>query len=347
MKRIKKALAVLLSAGLLLGLFAGCSSKDPVVATVLGLDITASEYRYYLNLQRSSYIEATGLTYDQIGNVAMDEEGTTVEEFSRQTALNLCAVNRVLDWKFDDLGLKLTDEDNNTVETQIASLKSYYGSESNFKKMLKTNNLTEQAFRNVLMASVKSQRIANYLYDVDGPQEISEDEMREYFNDQFVRVKQIAIKTVNDAGGALDEETMKAQEQLCYDTIDRIQKNGEDFETVMSEVSEDTEMKDDPDGYIFDINAEYDEQFMELAFGLKEGYVGMAQTSWGYSIIKKYPLDDEKYFEDNRDYVLTMMKGKRIDELVGQLVVDNQPVVDEAALEEASKLPSELAKANS
>jgi len=67
-------------------------------------------------------------------------------------------------------------------------------------------------------------------------------------------------------------------------------KNGEDFDALMNELSEDPGLAQFPQGYTF-TTGEMVPEFEEAAFALKEGEIsGIVETDYGFHIIKREPL---------------------------------------------------------
>lgn len=109
----------------------------------------------------------------------------------------------------------------------------------------------------------------------------------------YVRAKHILISFPEESedGSVTDaqkQETLKkAQDVLA------LVENGEDFDSLIKEYGEDPGMNTYTGGYYFTTGKMVPE-FEEASFALKEGKTsGLVETSYGYHIIQRLPLDDD------------------------------------------------------
>ena len=103
---------------------------------------------------------------------------------------------------------------------------------------------------------------------------------------------------------------------MAQEVLDRLNA-GENFEDVMNEVSEDPGLASYPNGYVF-AEGQMLEPFYEAAIALQEGEVsGLVETTAGFHIIKRIPLDYEAQLEYYRDE-LTSTMGATMDTLLQQ-----------------------------
>ncbi|MDO5139550.1 MAG: peptidylprolyl isomerase [Oscillospiraceae bacterium] len=94
----------------------------------------------------------------------------------------------------------------------------------------------------------------------------------------------------------LSKETPEENEQILAkmnEILERIQ-NGEDFDELMNEYSEDTGLATNPNGYTF-MPGEMVDEFYDATASLKVGEVsGIVPSSYGYHIIKRIDPDYEE-----------------------------------------------------
>ena len=136
------------------------------------------------------------------------------------------------------------------------------------------------------------------------------DPSREKIYQEFLKVRSTLILK--------QWEERKSMRQASYNVIktecDKINamleklKNGEDFETLKELHSDDTDLKNNKDGYYF-THGEFKNEFEYVAFELKEGEISeIITTSLGFHIVKRLPIEQEyvnKNLEQLRKQCLT------------------------------------------
>ena len=96
------------------------------------------------------------------------------------------------------------------------------------------------------------------------------DKSRKSDNTKYVTVKHILLQDIN----------------VAKDVLERI-NNGEDFDKLMNEYTEDPGTKNNPDGYTFHKN-EMVKEFEDASFSLRVGEISdIVHSSYGYHIIKR------------------------------------------------------------
>ncbi|MBR5809187.1 MAG: peptidylprolyl isomerase, partial [Clostridia bacterium] len=92
--------------------------------------------------------------------------------------------------------------------------------------------------------------------------------------------------------------------------FDRVQ-NGEDFDALMNQYSEDPGLSTNPDGYVFgtgEMVAEFEQATDSVGFG----GIAFCKSSFGYHIIKRLPIS----YEEAKDAVKNQVYTNLIDEKV-------------------------------
>ena len=120
---------------------------------------------------------------------------------------------------------------------------------------------------------------------------------------------------MNDIGD--DREENRA---LAEDILARLQ-NGEDFDTLMNEYSEDTGLIYNPDGYYF-FRGEMEETFEAASFALEEGEMsGIVESSYGYHIILRCKKENT-YLDENFADIKSTYQSLRFYELLDAVYTD-------------------------
>ncbi len=124
----------------------------------------------------------------------------------------------------------------------------------------------------------------------NGDIDVSDAAINSKFEQMFYKAKHILFKTVDDNMQELSKSQKSKQKKLAETTLKKI-KNGEDFDTLMKELSEDGSMSFE--GYVF-TDGEMVSAFENAVKGLKADELsGIVETEYGYHIIKRLPLSAE------------------------------------------------------
>lgn len=138
---------------------------------------------------------------------------------------------------------------------------------------------------------------------------VSEEEYSQYIKDNdYVHVQHVLIKTVDDNNQEYSQE-VKDEKLALANEISQRAKNGEDFYSLVEEYGEDPGMENNPEGYTF-THGKMVEEFENESFRLSEGEISdPIETSYGYHIIKKLPLNTESLQNQNFDDYWTIVSA--------------------------------------
>lgn len=333
--RICAALTALLLALIQL---VSCSSLGTPVMTLGKTEITGSMIEFWMSRYKAqfeySYGQSLKTAYglssvDSIWKVKVkDDSAETYDDmFSSYIFDNaktyLCAL-----YLFDQFGLKLpdstvkkTDETINEYVTNLAD-----GSKSEFNAILAAYGINMKILRELYLADEKVSYLREYLFGSNGTEPITTQQIEDYYQKNYVRMKQICVfinqrpkqnedgTYVTDSSGKTQYTTMTADENAAART--KIEEalakidGGEDFEKAISEYDEN---KAD-DGYKNGIymsaessfgNDEDLQKIYETLCEMKVGEVRELELSNSLHIIKKYELDTGAYAKaENSDFFL-------------------------------------------
>lgn len=333
--RICAALTALLLALIQL---VSCSSLGTPVMTLGKTEITGSMIEFWMSRYKAqfeySYGQSLKTAYglssvDSIWKVKVkDDSAETYDDmFSSYIFDNaktyLCAL-----YLFDQFGLKLpdstvkkTDETINEYVTNLAD-----GSKSEFNAILAAYGINMKILRELYLADEKVSYLREYLFGSNGTEPITTQQIEDYYQKNYVRMKQICVfinqrpkqnedgTYVTDSSGKTQYTTMTADENAAART--KIEEalakidGGEDFEKALSEYDEN---KAD-DGYKNGIymfaessfgNDEDLQKIYETLCEMKVGEVRELELSNSLHIIKKYELDTGAYAKaENSDFFL-------------------------------------------
>jgi parvulin-like peptidyl-prolyl isomerase len=164
------------------------------------------------------------------------------------------------------------------------------------------------------MTSACATHLEDYYFGENGIMIPPEEDIRAYFDENYYHAKHILIMSVDpDTNEEYSEDELAEREQLAKEIAQRA-ANGEDFDTLMNEYSEDTGLSSNPDGYVFtegDMVTEFYDGTAALAVGEISEPI---KSSYGWHIIERLPLTDDDY-EANRDDVRVAASGSDINTL--------------------------------
>ncbi len=351
-----RILALVLALCMILALGASCAKKTEGFVSFRDTVITQDKYFYMMSHFKALYLYTYfGLTED---NAEIWEQqmtaGVTVGDYLSALALSNIMSIAVYVELFDDYGLTLTAEDTASVEAQISQLVATAGNQSALEKELSKFGANIETVRSVLTDSIKVSRLQEYLYGENGIEAVSDEEIEKYFTENYMRCKLILIHKkqdyVYDASGeaVYDTDTGKyvtremtedeiAEKKALYENLrDRILKNGEDFEALMSEYTMESGMKKFTDGYYVTSASTFVPNEVIVALkAIEVGDVTAVESESGWYILKRLELiegawKDENYsaamFGDLRSTVSTLAMSELVAPYANDIIVDSEIV---------------------
>ncbi len=271
-------------------------SDDEVMFTIGGHPITFAEYRYIAMNYKSSYDNGDDSYWTQ--DAENDYKTEIVNYYKPLVGAQLLANNVY--------GLTLDETDEEEIQNYISYCNYYYG-ESAFN----LSYLSEEIFTKIL----EYEWYTNKLLKAN----VSEEEYSQYIKDNdYVHVQHVLIKTVDDDNQEYSQE-VKEEKLALANEISQRAKNGEDFYSLVEEYGEDPGMNNNPEGYTF-THGKMVEEFENESFRLSEGEISEPiETSYGYHIIKKLPLNTESLQNQNFDDYWTIVSAIAQDDVTNEI----------------------------
>jgi peptidyl-prolyl cis-trans isomerase SurA len=203
----------------------GALLLDKVVATVNDEVITWSELMTVMNLEGKKYLE----------NVSPETRQNRIKELERPFLNNLIEM-RLQVQAAGKLGLSVSDSE---VDDAIADIKSKFNlSEEAFMESLRAEKMTMSDYRSRLSDQILIQKVVNTA--VKAKIVISDSEIEEYYEahrDEYSKKDQMKIRQIFFA--APDEDSQRAELEARGEQIFQRIQEGEDFEALAKEFSED------------------------------------------------------------------------------------------------------------
>ena len=210
--------------------------------------------------------------------------------------------------KYGELGKKmedieLTQEDKDNIVSMRAYSAKAKGGRTEYEEFVKRSGSSMEFVDAFFTAAAYEQKVSEKISAEAG--EPTDAEYAEYFKDNYYRAKHILIPITEEAAAEAAEGAENAEptatpvadeegrtgEELANSLLDRA-KNGEDFDALIKQFNQDPGVDGSPDGYIFADNGEMAQEFVDCVKSLEPGEFGICQTTFGYHIIERLPLED-------------------------------------------------------
>lgn len=240
-----RILSLLIAAVLILGILAlsGCNANQYAM-TVKGEKTEPARtgyYAFYVRWQRDYYKELLkGFQYDI--NTCLDYNYTdteTVRESIVSSAKTQYLSFVVITQKFEELGLSLSDETMAEINMQYdEEWIGVYG-EAGMKNILKTLGLDREQFLNLLCVQAKSDAILDYYYGENGQMPITEQDKKDYYNNNHLRFRYVLLSTVDEEDKPLPSTEIERKSSLAAKICDDLKAGKITMEEAIEQYSED------------------------------------------------------------------------------------------------------------
>lgn len=235
-------------------------------------------------------------------------------------------------FQYGELGkamkLELTDEEKNSAVSMRAQYAANGGGYDTYAKYLKDNASSMEFLDKLFTASAYASKVQEKIAEEFEDKEATDDELKAFYEESYYAAKHILINKPEEGEEAAEGE--KQGEELANELLERA-KNGEDFDAMMKEYSQDPGSESNPDGYVF-TDGEMVEPFENKVKELKPGEFGICESDYGYHVILRLELPA---FEDQKDTVSSSYSSKRTEKRFEELLKEhnieikiNQEVID-------------------
>ena len=167
-------------------------------------------------------------------------------EWIQNKATEYCQDFVAVERKFDEIGAELSEEDEDEVESTLS-----YFLEKN-EDLCKNNGISEESLRDILEYEHKWQYVFDYYYGFDSEKGMSEDELKDYYNDNYARVKYIKIELKDSDGNLLKGDDKNELIKLANSYADKVNAKS----SQMDKLYEMNEVKEEYDTYVEEKAAE-------------------------------------------------------------------------------------------
>lgn len=337
---MRKILKASLCLALVLALFTGCTVVNVAkVGEVNGENISLSSYKYMLKfaqlyfgaadyeddltmvcmydsyMRQFMYSDVAALLSEagsaEDGKSLWEKEidGTAVGDKLKELVFEKAEELSLVSQMAAEKDVTVTLEEESGLKDMKNSFINALGSKTAFDKALSSINMTESELLSIWRTVLLSDKLKDSVTKEDAT---TEEALKAYYDDNYMRVKHILIKVGDDGIENMDAAKAKADEVVkALDT-------GASFESLMAAYSGDVDSEGNINGgatgYVFaegDFgNPAFENASKELAVGeyTKEPVKVEASYS-GYHIIKRLPLEDS-YFDEDTDGIKDAVEAK-------------------------------------
>lgn len=200
-------------------------------------------------------------------------------------------------------GYSLTEEEEQQVVQGKASFATIFGSASDYKKALRSKGGDDKIIEAFIAEPLYEEKLQA---DADLP-EVTDEEAKEYFKQNYRRAKHVLLMTEGE-----DKDFVKSRAE---NILERAQ-NGENFDDLVTNFSQDPGSTSNPDGYIF-TDDEMVKEFDDAVKSIQPGEFTLCESSIGYHVIQRLPLDESepKFNEFFEEYKEAAKNAKTADNL--------------------------------
>lgn len=276
---------------------------EPPVVSYNGAEIDRSMFHSKLILYKQDYINYLGLDGDSsyIWEMPADD-GRTAGEIILELTLHECAVMSYVIDACRQNGIELTQSEKQYISEGIEELRESYSSDAEYLSFIEGLGLTEEeVLKNEEMLFLYEKGVDYLTSQNGGEYYVSDDMVKEYFDENYVAVKHIYVNNVaekEDDGSYVEisEENYKKQNSRISD-IEKALESGEDFDAFYAQ-SDDGVQEYYPDGIVLGIGDVSSKDYEEACFSLQIGeWKRVDVSNIGVYFIKRVEVSEEQESE--------------------------------------------------
>ena len=298
---MKKMLAAISLCALLL--LSGCS-PSPVAVTVGDRQVDASEYAFYLHVNRQ-------VTGEESGTVLYDDEDTAL---ARETALDQILTNEVVRIKCKEFGLELSKAQKEALSTAKDHLVESLGGMASYLEYLNQSMLTDRAYDKLQENSYYSELLYDYMTR-DSQNYYTDEALRKYFSQNYASVKYIFFSFTDDEGNALNRDARLRILSTAKTVVQSLRDGTGEFDALMAQYNEDPAMTAAfPVSRLEAASTDYLTHLFELEENTVSDPLALPD---GCYILRRGPVAASYYDENQRDIFLAACND-RFEEALAQ-----------------------------
>ena len=215
------------------GTMSGCESSAQYPITSGDTKVRAGVYITYVMSAMSD--EANSLFND--GKIqtmddcfGVEKDGKSFSDIVKDNAIEKTKEHIAIDNKFKEFGLSLKEEDTAAMKDQIESAWQQSGGSYEYA------GIGKESYREVMESSYKRQAIFDYYYAEGGIEEVTDSDVQNYVNENYIRYKMITYpKSTNEDETLKEQENKELEERFDQYLKEAEGKSFEEFDEVIEE----------------------------------------------------------------------------------------------------------------
>lgn len=290
-----------------------CGNK-PGIVSVNGQEVDEGYFKYYFTEWKNTMEIQHGA--DTWQDATFDGKPTL--EYVRERALQSVIEDKIIMIKAEEDNVQLSDDDIKNIKYLKEQWIQQFGGKKEFLESISSiYGITEENFDYMMEAAHYREKL------MDKYVTVNDEEIKEYYDKNVVKVKHILIATVDlNTGVPLStEELSKVNEK-----VGKIQEeiaSGADFDLLVSEYTQDQDVfYYVGEGYSIGEDGKQANgmvpEFEEAAFALETNDISdVVESTYGYHIIKRYE-NDHSMFEKSKDTLSYIIKASEFVEIMNK-----------------------------
>ncbi len=241
--KMRKLMAVVMAVLAMVSMLAMSGCSTPAVAMTVGThEYTSGEYlaNLYMNYYTAYY--ESGLY--QYASYGMDPWEQTFPYGEGDDKVDLALEDYLVQMTQDGIIRQAAIKDlmaKYGVSNDQKELDDYYKEMETYKESeMIAFGFNKQHYMDAYIAQKMDEQSLFYgLYDKDGQRAISEEDIRKFFDEEFVAYKAITVPQTNDEGEALSDADKEKNKKELEGYLDQFNKNGGDMDAVIEKYTAD------------------------------------------------------------------------------------------------------------
>jgi hypothetical protein len=332
LKRVLKCTAFICAMALTFSLY-GCSDTSWAVK-VGNTTMPSGVYLFWLTQASANIKSGTSSGTDPwsqtiSGSPAVTYATTNALDYTNQSAEieNLCA----------KLKITATTNDKNSaisfVSSELSANSAVYSGNGISSASL------QRVYEDFIILRPK---LFTAIYSAGGEKAVPDADLKNFYADNFVKIKHIVILKIDANGTALTGAALTKANNTATESYTAATAKNANFDQLMVKYSQDTPdtkvgKPNEPTGYIFDQSSAsqngFDTTFISTSFSMKVGEIQKVETSYGTDIMLKLKVDENyTYFDANKNSILGEMKSKDFTAYIQDQITKDKPVVNQPAI---------------
>ncbi len=237
-------------------------------------------------------------------------QGVSASVWAMNEALESTKELLVVEQQCAQRKIALTSSEKSSLVTQADSVYSQYTT------LFSKNNIAQTSLERLYEDMTLKGKLFDSYYGANGDKAVAAGDIADYYTKNFVQVKQIFVAKIDTSTyQTLSADKLAAAKKKAQEAYAAVQAAPANFDSLRTKYNEDTNgAKEYPDGYIFSkktaATSNYDQKFVDLAFSLKDGQIGMAESDMGYFIEDKSTTSaTASSYSSEKETVLEEMKS--------------------------------------